>query len=64
MAHLSEDAGLIEAFTSGEDLHTRSPRRCSAWASSAVDAEMRRKIKAMSYGLAYGLSRPSASRSS
>ncbi|MFD7664120.1 DNA polymerase I [Streptomyces sp. NPDC059788] len=56
MAHLSEDAGLIEAFTSGEDLHTTVASQVFSVAKSDVDPEMRRKIKAMSYGLAYGLS--------
>ncbi|MGN9760294.1 DNA polymerase I [Streptomyces sp. SD31] len=56
MAHLSEDEGLIEAFTSGEDLHTTAASQVFAVEPAAVDAEMRRKIKAMSYGLAYGLS--------
>ncbi|WP_208853246.1 DNA polymerase I [Streptomyces albofaciens] len=56
MAHLSEDAGLIEAFTSGEDLHTTVASQVFSVAKSEVDPEMRRKIKAMSYGLAYGLS--------
>lgn len=56
MAHLSEDAGLIEAFTSGEDLHTTVGAQVFGVEPAAVDAEMRRKIKAMSYGLAYGLS--------
>ncbi|MFJ4919163.1 DNA polymerase I [Streptomyces sp. NPDC088725] len=56
MAHLSEDAGLIEAFTSGEDLHTTVASQVFGVEKSAVDPEMRRKIKAMSYGLAYGLS--------
>ncbi|WHX21625.1 DNA polymerase I [Streptomyces malaysiensis subsp. malaysiensis] len=56
MAHLSEDEGLIEAFTSGEDLHTTVASQVFAVDKSAVDPEMRRKIKAMSYGLAYGLS--------
>jgi DNA polymerase-1 len=56
MAHLSEDAGLIEAFTSGEDLHTTAAAQVFSVEPTAVDAEMRRKIKAMSYGLAYGLS--------
>ncbi|TXS51014.1 DNA polymerase I [Streptomyces sp. t39] len=56
MAHLSEDEGLIEAFTSGEDLHTTVASQVFAVERTAVDAEMRRKIKAMSYGLAYGLS--------
>lgn len=56
MAHLSEDEGLIRAFTSGEDLHTTVASQVFGVARDAVDAEMRRKIKAMSYGLAYGLS--------
>ncbi|MFD9357404.1 DNA polymerase I [Streptomyces sp. NPDC060031] len=56
MAHLSEDAGLIEAFATGEDLHTTVASQVFGVERSAVDAEMRRKIKAMSYGLAYGLS--------
>ncbi|MEU9334777.1 DNA polymerase I [Streptomyces sp. NPDC048290] len=56
MAHLSEDEGLIRAFTSGEDLHTTAASQVFGVEPTAVDAEMRRKIKAMSYGLAYGLS--------
>ncbi|PAZ15427.1 DNA polymerase I [Streptomyces sp. SA15] len=56
MAHLSEDTGLIEAFTSGEDLHTTAAAQVFSVEPAGVDAEMRRKIKAMSYGLAYGLS--------
>ncbi|MFE9247482.1 DNA polymerase I [Streptomyces sp. NPDC007088] len=56
MAHLSEDEGLIEAFTSGEDLHNTVASYVFDVDRSAVDPEMRRKIKAMSYGLAYGLS--------
>ncbi|MGY5882116.1 DNA polymerase I [Modestobacter lacusdianchii] len=56
MAHLSEDAGLIEAFTSGEDLHSFVASRAFGIPISDVDPEMRRRIKAMSYGLAYGLS--------
>ncbi|WP_092804356.1 DNA polymerase I [Klenkia marina] len=56
MAHLSEDAGLIEAFTSGEDLHTFVAARAFDIPIEQVDPEMRRRIKAMSYGLAYGLS--------
>ncbi|MEV0096114.1 DNA polymerase I [Streptomyces sp. NPDC050738] len=56
MAHLSEDAGLIEAFATGEDLHTTVASQVFGVEKSEVDPEMRRKIKAMSYGLAYGLS--------
>ncbi|WP_189038056.1 DNA polymerase I [Streptomyces daqingensis] len=56
MAHLSDDEKLIEAITSGEDLHTTVASQVFAVTEDKVDAEMRRKIKAMSYGLAYGLS--------
>ena len=56
MAHASADAGLIEAFTEGEDLHSSVAAKVFGVEASDVDAEMRRRIKAMSYGLAYGLS--------
>jgi DNA polymerase-1 len=56
MAHLSEDEGLLEAFTSGEDLHDTVASQVFGVSRDKVDAEMRRKTKAMSYGLAYGLS--------
>ncbi len=56
MAHLSEDAGLIEAFGSGEDLHTFVASQAFGLPPEQVDPELRRRIKAMSYGLAYGLS--------
>ncbi|MGH3427252.1 MAG: DNA polymerase, partial [Mycobacteriales bacterium] len=55
-AHLSDDAGLIDAFHAGEDLHTTVASRVFNVAMNAVEPEMRRRIKAMSYGLAYGLS--------
>ncbi|GAB3122864.1 DNA polymerase I [Glaciibacter psychrotolerans] len=56
MAHLSEDAGLIEAFNAGEDLHRFVGARIFGVAPEDVSGEMRSKVKAMSYGLAYGLS--------
>ena len=56
MAHLSGDAGLIEAFRSGEDLHRFVGARVFSVSPEAVTPAMRSKIKAMSYGLAYGLS--------
>ncbi|MGN6162447.1 MAG: DNA polymerase I [Marmoricola sp.] len=56
MAHLSEDAGLIEAFRSGLDFHAFTAARVFEVAPEAVTPEMRAKIKAMNYGLAYGLS--------
>jgi DNA polymerase-1 len=56
MAHLSEDAGLIEAFRSGEDLHRFVASRVFDVAPEEVTGAMRSKTKAVSYGLAYGLS--------
>jgi DNA polymerase-1 len=56
MAHLSEDAGLIEAFNAGEDLHRFVGARIFGVDPSDVTPQMRTKVKAMSYGLAYGLS--------
>ncbi|AKN17217.1 DNA polymerase I [Mycobacterium haemophilum DSM 44634] len=56
MAHLSRDEGLIEAFNTGEDLHSFVASRAFGVPIEAVTAELRRRVKAMSYGLAYGLS--------
>ncbi len=56
MAHLSEDDALLKAFAAGEDLHTTVGAEVFGVKPSEVDAQMRRTVKAMSYGLAYGLS--------
>jgi DNA polymerase I len=56
MAHASEDASLIEAFKSGMDFHTVTASRVFGVAPEAVSPGERAKIKAMNYGLAYGLS--------
>ena len=56
MAHLSRDEGLIEAFRTGEDLHSFVGSRAFGVPIDEVTAELRRRVKAMSYGLAYGLS--------
>ncbi len=56
MAHLSSDEGLIEAFSTGEDLHSFVASRAFSVPIDEVTAELRRRVKAMSYGLAYGLS--------
>ncbi|HEX6149311.1 DNA polymerase I, partial [Nocardioides sp.] len=56
MAHLSEDELLIEAFRSGRDFHAVTAARVFGVEPSDVNTEMRAKIKAMNYGLAYGLS--------
>ncbi len=56
MAHLSGDAALIAAFQSGEDLHTTMASLVFGVGHDEVTPDLRRRIKAMSYGLAYGLS--------
>ena len=56
MAHLSEDVLLIEAFRSGQDFHSITAARVFGVDADAVTPEQRAKIKAMNYGLAYGLS--------
>jgi DNA polymerase-1 len=56
MAHLSNDEHLLKAFESGEDLHATVAAEVFGVKQADVDPEMRRQIKAMSYGLAYGLS--------
>ncbi|MGI8701009.1 MAG: DNA polymerase I [Nocardioidaceae bacterium] len=56
MAHLSEDAGLIAAFHSGADFHSVTASRVFGVPAEAVTGAQRSKIKAMNYGLAYGLS--------
>ena len=56
MAHLSHDEKLLKAFESGEDLHATIAGQIFGVAPHDVDPQMRRQIKAMSYGLAYGLS--------
>src|SRR5665811_27912 len=53
---LSGDQALIEAFRSGEDLHSYVASRVFGIPADKVTSQMRSKIKAMSYGLAYGLS--------
>ena len=56
MAHLSEDALLIEAFRSGQDFHSITASRVFGVPADEVTPGQRAKIKAMNYGLAYGLS--------
>lgn len=56
MAHLSGDEGLIEAFRTGEDLHRFVGAKVFGVDPNDVTPAMRSKVKAMSYGLAYGLS--------
>ena len=56
MAHLSGDEALIAAFESGHDFHAATASRVFGLPPAEVGPELRAKIKAMNYGLAYGLS--------
>ncbi len=56
MAHASGDEGLIEAFRSGRDFHNEMASKVFSVHPTGVTSEMRGRIKAMNYGLAYGLS--------
>jgi DNA polymerase-1 len=55
IAHLAQDPGLIEAFTSGTDIHNATASRVFSVESSTVTIEQRSKAKMVSYGLAYGM---------
>lgn len=56
MAHVSNDAGLQAAFASGEDLHNTVGAQIFDVPPNEIDSDLRRRVKAISYGLAYGLS--------
>ncbi|WJZ02496.1 DNA polymerase I [Corynebacterium freiburgense] len=56
MAHLSADEGLVEAYRKGEDLHNYVGSKVFDVGIDQVTPELRRRVKAMSYGLVYGLS--------
>ncbi|MEU6034929.1 DNA polymerase I [Actinomadura sp. NPDC047616] len=56
MAHLSEDEALLEAFRQRADFHTITASRVFGLPPEEIDSELRARIKAMNYGLAYGLS--------
>lgn len=56
MAHLSADPGLIDAYSKGEDLHNYVGSKVFNVGINEVTPELRRRVKAMSYGLVYGLS--------
>jgi DNA polymerase-1 len=56
LAHLSGDPGLIEAFTSGADFHQATAARVFALEPGEIDAEHRRRAKAVNFGIVYGIS--------
>jgi DNA polymerase I len=55
MAHLSGDAGLLDAFASGEDIHATTAAKVFDLPLEQVDGALRDRAKAVNYGLAYGL---------
>ncbi|MBI4935194.1 MAG: DNA polymerase I, partial [Actinobacteria bacterium] len=55
IAHLAQDPGLIEAFTSGTDIHNATAARVFGVDPGSVNTEQRSKAKMVSYGLAYGM---------
>ncbi|GAC12698.1 DNA polymerase I [Aliiglaciecola lipolytica] len=56
MAHLSEDKGLLDAFSSGKDVHKATAAEVFGVALEDVSAEQRRSAKAINFGLIYGMS--------
>jgi len=54
LAHLSKDPVLVEAFKSGQDVHTRTAMEIFDVAADAVTSEMRRRAKAVNFGVIYG----------
>ena len=56
MAHLSGDEGLLEAFAAGRDIHRATAAEVGGVAEEQVDGEMRRRAKAVNFGLIYGMS--------
>jgi DNA polymerase-1 len=56
MAHLSADAGLLQAFSEGQDVHRATAAEVFGVAPEAVSNEQRRSAKAINFGLIYGMS--------
>lgn len=56
MAHLSQDAGLLNAFAQGEDIHRATAAEVFGVALNQVDNEQRRYAKVINFGLIYGMS--------
>jgi DNA polymerase-1 len=56
LAHLSGDPGLVDAFTSGRDFHTETAARVFGLDRDAVAPELRRRAKAVNFGIVYGIS--------
>ena len=57
LAHVSEDEHLIHSFTSGEDIHTMTASKVFGVGLNEVTKEMRRRAKAVNFGIVYGQSK-------
>ena len=55
LAHLSKDPGLLEAFAAREDIHTATAARVFGFTTDQVTPELRRRAKAINFGLLYGM---------
>ena len=55
LAHMSKDPGLLEAFSEGQDIHTATAARVFGASPDQVDADLRRRAKAINFGLLYGM---------
>jgi len=56
LAHLSQDATLLDAFAKDEDVHTRTASEIWGVAPEAVTPQMRREAKVINFGIIYGMS--------
>lgn len=56
LAHLAEDENFLEAFNSGQDIHTRTAAEVFGVAMEEVTPEMRSRAKAVNFGIVYGIS--------
>jgi DNA polymerase-1 len=54
LAHIADDAAMIESFVNNEDIHTRTARRSSTCPRNFVTAQMRSRAKAVNFGIVYG----------
>lgn len=55
MAHLSEDANMLEAFNKGQDIHAATASKIYKTSIEEVDSDMRRKAKTANFGIIYGI---------
>ena len=56
MAHMSKDAGLLQAFQEGEDVHSKTASEVFDVGIKDVTSDLRRNAKAINFGLIYGIS--------